>query len=75
MKIVRTTENYTVIQKRSGRYGVFTKQRKWLNGGEKVEVLKKEGLLSTPATAEKEEESSESSTRDASSKEGAAAEI
>lgn len=51
METVKTTDEYTVVKKRSGRYGVHTnaKGKKWLNGDEKVAILVKEGLMKAVA--------------------------
>ncbi len=67
MKTVKETENYTIFQKRNGRYAVRAAGRKWLNAEEKVKILLEAGLikLTEPKPAEPEavedvaEESSE----------------
>jgi hypothetical protein len=60
METVKTTDNYTIIKKRSGRYGVMTNKKKWINGDEKAKILADEGLikLSVAAPAPVEEEAS-----------------
>ncbi len=45
MKVVKETKDYTIIKKRSGRFGVRGKNRNWLNGDEKTKVLLAEGLI------------------------------
>lgn len=45
MEIVKKTEEYQIIKKRSGRYGVRAANRKWITGDEKVKILVAEGLL------------------------------
>ena len=62
MEIVKTTEEYQIIKKRSGRYGVRRTDRKWVSGDEKVKILVAEGLLkaATPkAEAEPEAEAAD----------------
>ncbi len=48
MEIVKKTEDYQIIKKRSGRYGVRGANRKWISGEEKVKILIAEGLLKAP---------------------------
>lgn len=45
MKTVKQTAEYTVQQRGDGRYAVRGKDKKWINGDAKVEILVKEGLL------------------------------
>ena len=55
MEIVKVTEKYTIVKKRSGRYGVRSKSRNWIRGQEKVDILVQAGLLTASAAkAEKE---------------------
>jgi ribosomal protein L22 len=55
MEVVKQTKEYSVIKKRSGRFGVKNTQGKWLNGEDKVKVLLAEGLIKV-AVAKKVEE-------------------
>lgn len=55
METVKVTDEYTVLKKRSGRYGVKGTNNKWINGEEKVNILLKEGLIKVTAPAPKEE--------------------
>lgn len=48
MEIVKQTEEYQIVKKRSGRYGVRRIDRTWLSGEEKVKVLIAEGLIKAP---------------------------
>ena len=48
MEIVKQTEEYQIIKKRSGRYGVRGANRKWISGEEKVKILIAEGLVKAP---------------------------
>ena len=49
MEIVKKTEEYQIIKKRSGRYGVRGTDRKWVTGDEKVKILAAEGLIKAAA--------------------------
>ncbi len=49
MEIVKKTKTYTVIKKRSGRYGVLGANGKWINGNEKIKILLDEGIIKVPA--------------------------
>tara|TARA_B100001971_G_scaffold215190_1_gene259691 strand:- start:129077 stop:129301 length:225 start_codon:yes stop_codon:yes gene_type:complete len=59
METVKSTENYTIYKKRSGRFGVKGSNRKWINGEEKVKILSTEGLIKLTAPAPKEEPAAE----------------
>lgn len=48
MEIVKKTEEYQIIKKRNGRYGVRRTDRKWVAGDEKLQILIAEGLLKAP---------------------------
>ena len=39
MKVVVTTDEYIVYQKRSERYAVKDADQKWVNGDEKVRIM------------------------------------
>ena len=62
MKVVKKSSEYTVYQKRSGRYAVTAKGGKLVNGEAKVAVLLELGLikLTAPAPAPVEEVAEES---------------
>ncbi len=57
-KAKKTTDPFTIVKKRSGRYAVLQENGKYLNGAEKVKVLVDKGLIkqnkpkAAPATAE-----------------------
>ena len=54
MKAVKKSSEYTVYQKRSGRYAVKNSGRKWVNGDDKVKILVAEGLIEAPKVKEPE---------------------
>ena len=47
MEIVKKTDKYTVVKKRSGRYGVQDTKGEWINGVEKVKILLENALVKT----------------------------
>ena len=55
MEQVKQVGDYTIYKKRSGRYGVRAKDKKWVNGDEKVTILLKEGLITAPKQKAKSE--------------------
>jgi hypothetical protein len=55
MKTVKKTAEYTVLQRGDGRYAVRGKDRKWVNGEAKVDILVKEELLNKPISKPKPE--------------------
>lgn len=48
MKTVKKTAEYTIFERRDGRYAVKNAAKKWVNGDDKIAVLKKEKLVKTP---------------------------
>ncbi len=48
MEILKKTEQYTVMKKRSGRFCVKDNKGKWVNGAEKVRILHQEGFVKAP---------------------------
>lgn len=59
MEIVKKTDSYSIVKKRSGRYGVLSSSNKWVNADEKIKVLAAEGLIKVTAKAKVEETDSE----------------
>ena len=64
MEIVKKTSEYTIFKKKSGRFGIRSKHKSWINGDEKTSILVKEGLVKAPVKQEEApaEDKSESST-------------
>ena len=56
MKVVKKTAEYTVYEKRSGRYAVKGADNNWVNAEEKVKILLAEDLIKVAAPAEPEPE-------------------
>lgn len=56
MKTVKKTAEYTIFQRNDDRYAVRGEGRKWINGEDKVAILKKEKLLKTPKAKPKAKE-------------------
>ncbi|MEM8594386.1 MAG: hypothetical protein AAGF06_06170 [Pseudomonadota bacterium] len=53
MKVVKKTDEYTVLQKRSERYAVKDAKGKLINGEEKAKILLAEGLIKLTEPAPK----------------------
>ncbi|MBI2522013.1 MAG: hypothetical protein HYV97_16470 [Bdellovibrio sp.] len=47
--VVKKTDAFTILQKRSGRYAVKDANGKWVNAEEKVKILLAAGLIKAPA--------------------------
>jgi len=61
MNVVKKTKEWSIVKKRSGRFGVKTAEGTWLKADEKVKVLLAEGLIkvsepSAPKAAAEEEQ-------------------
>ena len=89
MKVVKKTSEYTISQRRDGRYAVVGSDKKPVNGDDKVKILLAEELIkvTVPAPApepepeaeevaaeETAEESAEEAAEEAPAEEGDAAE-
>ena len=48
MKKVKTTGEHSIYEKRSGRYAVQDKRKRWVHGDDKVAVLSAAGLVKQP---------------------------
>ncbi len=48
MKVIKSTAEYTIYQKRTGRYAVKSDTKGWINEADKVAILIAEGLLQAP---------------------------
>lgn len=59
MKVVKKTPEYTVYEKRSGRFAVKGADKKWVNGEEKVKILLQEKFIEVKLPAPKAEEPEE----------------
>ncbi len=52
----KSSKEYTLEKKRSGRYAVIGKNGKYINGDAKVEILLKEGIIKKQASKKKKVE-------------------
>ena len=59
MKVVKKTSEYTVLQRRDGRYAVKGSNKSPINGDEKIKILAAEGLLKVAVPAAPEPEAVE----------------
>ena len=48
MKMVQMAGDYSIYQKRSGRYAFQDKRKKWVNAEEKTRILLEAGLIKLP---------------------------
>ncbi|MCO4794589.1 MAG: hypothetical protein KC493_12795 [Bacteriovoracaceae bacterium] len=55
MEVVKKTDAYIIVKKRSGRFGVKNSAGKWINGDEKIKILVDAGLVKAAVPAKKEE--------------------
>lgn len=53
MELVKQVGENTIYKKRSGRFGVQTKNKKWINGDEKATILADAGLIKLSKAAPK----------------------
>jgi hypothetical protein len=51
MKVLKKTDDYTVYQKRSGRYAVVGANKNNINGEDKVKILVAEGIVKQAVAA------------------------
>ena len=58
MKVVKKTDEYKVLQKRSGRFAIRTVMGEWVNGSEKIKILIEAGLIKGALPREPEEDPS-----------------
>jgi len=58
MKLIKKTAEYSVLERRDGRYAVQSKKGKMINGDDKVAILVAEKLVKEPAPKPIEEEAS-----------------
>lgn len=68
MKVVKKTSEYTVTQRRDGRYAVIDANKKPINGDDKVKILVAEDLLKIAVAApapEPEEPAEEAAVEEA----------
>ena len=70
MEVVKKTDAYIIVKKRSGRFGVKTQDGKWINGDEKVKILVEAGLVKAAVPAKKEEPVEEATEEAAAAPEG-----
>lgn len=73
MKVVATTDEYTIYQKRNERYAVRKSDRAWINGDEKTAILLEHKLIkAAPVKApEPEPEAEAEASEEAVTEEGA----
>jgi hypothetical protein len=61
MKRVKMTGDHRILQKRSGRFAVQDKNKRFLHGNDKTKVLLAAGLVTVPEPKQKAVEAEEGS--------------
>jgi hypothetical protein len=62
MKTAKKTAEYTIYQRKDGRYAVKNADKQWVHGDEKTAILNKEGLIKAPAPKPSQQEAEEAAT-------------
>ena len=62
METVKSTKEFKIMKKRSGRFGVKNDKGKWINGEDKVKILSAEGLIKVSVPKKVEEPPAEAAT-------------
>ena len=65
MELIKKTDNYTIYKKKSGRYAVKNKEKKYLSDKEKVEILLEEKLIKLSPRKKPEEPAAEAAAEEA----------
>lgn len=73
MKVVATTDEYTIYQKRNERYAIRKGDRAWVNGDEKVAILLEHQLIKAAPVKAPEPEPEAAAGEEAAAEEGAEA--
>ena len=74
MKLVKKTDDYTILQRSDNRYAVKDASKNPVNGDEKVRILLEEGLIKAAAPAAPEEVVEEAPAEEAAEEEAPAEE-
>ena len=74
MKVVLRNDEYTIYQRRDGRYAVEGADKKAINGDEKVAILVANDLIKAALPAAPEPEPAEETAEEAAAEEAAAEE-
>ncbi len=69
MQVEKKTAEYTVFKRADGRYAVQGKDKKFINGDDKVKILIEEGLLTAPAPKAEEPVAEEAATEESAAEE------
>ena len=71
MEVVKQTNDFTIVKKRNGRFGVKNTKGAWINKEEKVKILLGEGLIKAAAPKKVEEPAEEAPAAEAEATEEA----
>ena len=64
MKEIKSSGDYKIFEKRSGRYAVKDGNKKYVNGDDKAKILADAGLVTIPVAKPKDAEPAEESVAD-----------
>jgi hypothetical protein len=73
MKVVASTDEYTIYLRRDGRHAIKSSARVSINGDEKVAILLEHGLITAPPPKAAEPEEAPGDEAEASAAEGSEA--
>ena len=74
MKVVKKTDKYSIIEKKSGRFGVRANSGQWINGVEKANILSEAGYIKLAAPAVAQEPAAEEAPAEEAAEEAPAEE-
>ena len=74
MKEIKSSGDYKIFEKKSGRYAVKDGNKKYVNGDDKAKILADAGLVTIPVAKPKEPEPAEEAVAEEAVAEEAAAE-
>lgn len=63
-ELVKKTDKYQILKKRSGKFAVLTNDKKWINGLEKAQILIEAGLIKTGLPKKEEAPAEEAKTEE-----------
>ena len=74
MKEIKSSGDYKIFEKKSGRYAVIDSNKKYVNGDDKAKIIADAGLVTIPVSKPKEPEPAEETAADEEVAEDSAAE-
>ncbi len=74
MKELKSSGDYIIFEKKSGRYAVKDGNKKYVNGDDKAKILADAGLVTMPVAKPKEPEATDEAVTDEPAEEAASEE-